>query len=168
MWSHWVGIKGHGQNSSILIISMSCLSFPPNNFDGNLLSVENSYVFLKRKDQEQEVIISTNILLVSFKIFMLSQNAHVALSDWQVSNLASEAKRERNALTKEVTKISNYGISVWEFSSWHSLVTCTLNFYKLNYLFSNMWEELYCQNKCVVEQFFFFFFWVLWKGRYFC
>ncbi|GMY23267.1 RGS1-HXK1-interacting protein 1 [Fagus crenata] len=30
----------------------------------------------------------------------------------QVSNLASEAKRERNALTKEVTKISNYGISV--------------------------------------------------------
>ncbi|KAK2981455.1 hypothetical protein RJ640_017477 [Escallonia rubra] len=30
----------------------------------------------------------------------------------QVSNLASEAKRERNALSKEVTKISNYGISV--------------------------------------------------------
>ncbi|XP_062174310.1 RGS1-HXK1-interacting protein 1 [Alnus glutinosa] len=30
----------------------------------------------------------------------------------QVSNLASEAKRERNALTKEITKISNYGISV--------------------------------------------------------
>ncbi|KAK0580646.1 hypothetical protein LWI29_004621 [Acer saccharum] len=30
----------------------------------------------------------------------------------QVSNLASEAKRERNALTKEVSKISNYGISV--------------------------------------------------------
>lgn len=34
----------------------------------------------------------------------------------QVSNIASEAKRERNALTKEVSKISNYGISVWEFS----------------------------------------------------
>ncbi|KAI8572349.1 hypothetical protein RHMOL_Rhmol01G0191600 [Rhododendron molle] len=30
----------------------------------------------------------------------------------QVSNLASEAKRERNTLTKEVSKISNYGISV--------------------------------------------------------
>ncbi|CAL5340280.1 unnamed protein product [Camellia sinensis] len=30
----------------------------------------------------------------------------------QVSNVASEAKRERNALTKEVSKISNYGISV--------------------------------------------------------
>uniref|UniRef100_A0A7N0SZ23 Uncharacterized protein n=1 Tax=Kalanchoe fedtschenkoi TaxID=63787 RepID=A0A7N0SZ23_KALFE len=30
----------------------------------------------------------------------------------QVSKLASEAKREKNALTKEVTKISNYGISV--------------------------------------------------------
>lgn len=30
----------------------------------------------------------------------------------QVSKLASEAKRERNALSKEVTKISNYGISV--------------------------------------------------------
>ncbi|KAK9274172.1 hypothetical protein L1049_018986 [Liquidambar formosana] len=30
----------------------------------------------------------------------------------QVSKLASEAKRERNALTKEVAKISNYGISV--------------------------------------------------------
>ncbi|GMN56333.1 hypothetical protein TIFTF001_025442 [Ficus carica] len=30
----------------------------------------------------------------------------------QVSSLASEAKRERNTLTKEVTKISNYGISV--------------------------------------------------------
>ncbi|XP_059460357.1 uncharacterized protein LOC132189623 [Corylus avellana] len=30
----------------------------------------------------------------------------------QVSNLASEAKRERNALTKEITKISNHGISV--------------------------------------------------------
>ncbi|XP_009776946.1 RGS1-HXK1-interacting protein 1 [Nicotiana tabacum] len=30
----------------------------------------------------------------------------------QVSNLASEAKKERNVLTKEVTKISNYGISV--------------------------------------------------------
>lgn len=30
----------------------------------------------------------------------------------QVSKLASEAKRERVALTKEVTKISNYGISV--------------------------------------------------------
>ncbi|EEF50312.1 uncharacterized protein LOC8265838 [Ricinus communis] len=30
----------------------------------------------------------------------------------QVSSLATEAKRERNALTKEVTKISNYGISV--------------------------------------------------------
>ncbi|KAF3972533.1 hypothetical protein CMV_003967 [Castanea mollissima] len=30
----------------------------------------------------------------------------------QVSKLASEAKRERTALTKEVTKISNYGISV--------------------------------------------------------
>ncbi|GAY41900.1 hypothetical protein CUMW_062880 [Citrus unshiu] len=30
----------------------------------------------------------------------------------QVSNIASEAKRERNALTKEVSKISNYGISV--------------------------------------------------------
>ncbi|WCJ22941.1 hypothetical protein M5689_004999 [Euphorbia peplus] len=30
----------------------------------------------------------------------------------QVSNLASEAKKERNTLTKEVTKISNYGISV--------------------------------------------------------
>ncbi|KAA8515903.1 hypothetical protein F0562_019082 [Nyssa sinensis] len=30
----------------------------------------------------------------------------------QVSKLASEAKRERNALTKEVSKISNYGISV--------------------------------------------------------
>ncbi|KAJ0112072.1 hypothetical protein Patl1_00172 [Pistacia atlantica] len=29
-----------------------------------------------------------------------------------VSKLASEAKRERNALTKEVSKISNYGISV--------------------------------------------------------
>ncbi|KAF3440046.1 hypothetical protein FNV43_RR18324 [Rhamnella rubrinervis] len=30
----------------------------------------------------------------------------------QISDLASEAKRERNALTKEVTKINNYGISV--------------------------------------------------------
>lgn len=30
----------------------------------------------------------------------------------QVSRLVSEATRERNALTKEVTKISNYGISV--------------------------------------------------------
>ncbi|KAF7153717.1 hypothetical protein RHSIM_Rhsim01G0135700 [Rhododendron simsii] len=30
----------------------------------------------------------------------------------QVSNLALEAKRERNTLTKEVSKISNYGISV--------------------------------------------------------
>nr|GMC86949.1 RGS1-HXK1-interacting protein 1 [Ipomoea batatas] len=30
----------------------------------------------------------------------------------QVSNLASEAKKERNFLTKEVTKISNHGISV--------------------------------------------------------
>ncbi|XP_034708880.1 RGS1-HXK1-interacting protein 1-like [Vitis riparia] len=30
----------------------------------------------------------------------------------QVSNLASEAKRERSALNKEVSKISNYGISV--------------------------------------------------------
>lgn len=30
----------------------------------------------------------------------------------QVSSLASEAKQEKNALTKEVTKISNYGISV--------------------------------------------------------
>ncbi|EOX96345.1 hypothetical protein QUC31_005508 [Theobroma cacao] len=30
----------------------------------------------------------------------------------QVSNLASEAKRERNALAKEVSKISNYGIAV--------------------------------------------------------
>ncbi|XP_024032957.1 uncharacterized protein LOC112095364 [Morus notabilis] len=30
----------------------------------------------------------------------------------QVSGLVSEAKRERNTLTKEVTKISNYGISV--------------------------------------------------------
>ncbi|KAK9749219.1 hypothetical protein RND81_02G110800 [Saponaria officinalis] len=30
----------------------------------------------------------------------------------QVSNLVTEAKRERNALSKEVTKISNYGISV--------------------------------------------------------
>ncbi|XVF33559.1 hypothetical protein REPUB_Repub17cG0178800 [Reevesia pubescens] len=30
----------------------------------------------------------------------------------QVSNLASEAKRERNALTEEVSKISNYGIAV--------------------------------------------------------
>ncbi|KAI3449077.1 hypothetical protein Pfo_005742 [Paulownia fortunei] len=30
----------------------------------------------------------------------------------QVTNLAKEAKTERNALSKEVTKISNYGISV--------------------------------------------------------
>lgn len=30
----------------------------------------------------------------------------------QVSNLASEAKKERRTLTKEVSKISNYGISV--------------------------------------------------------
>ena len=45
-------------------------------------------------------------------MFMLSKNAHVALSGCQVSKLASEAKRERVALTKEVTKISNYGISV--------------------------------------------------------
>ncbi|XP_057496666.1 LOW QUALITY PROTEIN: RGS1-HXK1-interacting protein 1-like [Actinidia eriantha] len=30
----------------------------------------------------------------------------------QVSNLASEAKKERSAMTKEVSKISNYGISV--------------------------------------------------------
>ncbi|XP_068330727.1 RGS1-HXK1-interacting protein 1 [Pyrus communis] len=30
----------------------------------------------------------------------------------QVSKLATEAKKERNALSKEVTKISNYGISV--------------------------------------------------------
>ncbi|KAI6702722.1 hypothetical protein NL676_011858 [Syzygium grande] len=30
----------------------------------------------------------------------------------QVSNLASEAKQERNALTKEVSKITDYGISV--------------------------------------------------------
>jgi hypothetical protein len=30
----------------------------------------------------------------------------------QVSNLASEAKQERNTLSKVVTKISNYGISV--------------------------------------------------------
>ncbi|EPS62058.1 hypothetical protein M569_12732, partial [Genlisea aurea] len=30
----------------------------------------------------------------------------------QVTNLAKEAKKERNALSKEVTKISNYGISV--------------------------------------------------------
>ncbi|KAF6141647.1 hypothetical protein GIB67_001199 [Kingdonia uniflora] len=29
-----------------------------------------------------------------------------------VSNLASEAKRERNALNKEVARISNYGISI--------------------------------------------------------
>ncbi|CAA0813566.1 Uncharacterised conserved protein UCP022280 [Striga hermonthica] len=30
----------------------------------------------------------------------------------QVKNLAKEAKKERNAMSKEVTKISNYGISV--------------------------------------------------------
>ncbi|KAL3814970.1 hypothetical protein ACJIZ3_016238 [Penstemon smallii] len=30
----------------------------------------------------------------------------------QVTNLAKEAKKEKNALSKEVTKISNYGISV--------------------------------------------------------
>ncbi|KZV14518.1 hypothetical protein F511_42847 [Dorcoceras hygrometricum] len=30
----------------------------------------------------------------------------------QVMNLAKETKRERNTLSKEVTKISNYGISV--------------------------------------------------------
>ncbi|KAL3615545.1 hypothetical protein CASFOL_041206 [Castilleja foliolosa] len=30
----------------------------------------------------------------------------------QVTNLAKEAKKERNAMSKEVTKISNYGISV--------------------------------------------------------
>ncbi|KAK7837233.1 rgs1-hxk1-interacting protein 1 [Quercus suber] len=35
----------------------------------------------------------------------------------QVSKLASEAKRERVALTKEVTKISNYGISVSKLAS---------------------------------------------------
>lgn len=32
--------------------------------------------------------------------------------DLQVSNLASQAKRERNVLTKEVSKISNHGIAV--------------------------------------------------------
>ncbi|TMW97480.1 hypothetical protein EJD97_005411 [Solanum chilense] len=36
----------------------------------------------------------------------------VSLFRSQVSNLASEAKKERNVLTKEVTKISNYGISI--------------------------------------------------------
>lgn len=30
----------------------------------------------------------------------------------QVKNVVSEAKRERNVLSKEVTKISNFGISV--------------------------------------------------------
>ncbi|KAL3624517.1 hypothetical protein CASFOL_031185 [Castilleja foliolosa] len=30
----------------------------------------------------------------------------------QVTNLAKEAKKERNAMSKEVTKISNYGISI--------------------------------------------------------
>ncbi|GAU12996.1 hypothetical protein TSUD_172950 [Trifolium subterraneum] len=30
----------------------------------------------------------------------------------QVSKLASEAKREKNSLAKEVSKISNYGISI--------------------------------------------------------
>ncbi|KAL8502251.1 hypothetical protein ACS0TY_021391 [Phlomoides rotata] len=30
----------------------------------------------------------------------------------EVNNLAKEAKKERNALSKEVTKINNYGISV--------------------------------------------------------
>ncbi|KAL0308965.1 UNVERIFIED_CONTAM: hypothetical protein Sradi_5838800 [Sesamum radiatum] len=30
----------------------------------------------------------------------------------QVNNIAKEAKKERNALSKEVTRISNHGISV--------------------------------------------------------
>lgn len=41
-----------------------------------------------------------------------NKGCSIGLFCWQVSDLASEAKRERNALTKEVTKISNYGISV--------------------------------------------------------
>lgn len=39
-------------------------------------------------------------------------SAYLGFFCCQVSDLASEAKRERSALTKEVTKISNYGISV--------------------------------------------------------
>jgi len=44
------------------------------------------------------------------------------LSGWQVSQLASEAKKEKSTLTKEISKISNYGISVWETLLQHFLI----------------------------------------------
>lgn len=52
------------------------------------------------------------------------QNAGLSLFGWQVTKLASEAKREKNSLTKEITKISNFGISVWETLLQHSLIEC--------------------------------------------
>ena len=45
-------------------------------------------------------------------LFSLEIIAYMESLIWQVSKLASEAKRERNALADEVSKISNYGIAV--------------------------------------------------------
>lgn len=59
---------------------------------------------------------------VLFNIYSAIANTNLN-PGWQVSKLASEAKKERNTLTKEVSKISDYGISVWPnfmlyFSYW--------------------------------------------------
>lgn len=51
-------------------------------------------------------------LVILYLRICINEFAHTGHFDLQVSSLASEAKREKNALTKEVTKISNYGISV--------------------------------------------------------
>ncbi|XP_074279992.1 RGS1-HXK1-interacting protein 1 [Silene latifolia] len=45
-------------------------------------------------------------------VFAELPNKDASVFSSQVSNLVSEAKRERSALSKEVKKISNYGISV--------------------------------------------------------
>lgn len=61
---------------------------------------------------------NTNMIAILCGILLCYENAvfDFLVSPFKVSNLASEAKRERHDLNKEVTKISNYGISVWNSS----------------------------------------------------
>lgn len=56
--------------------------------------------------------LSKQSLILILKAFQLMQYADLALTCLQVSRIASDVKQEKRSLAKEVSKISNYGISI--------------------------------------------------------
>lgn len=70
---------------------------------------------------------------------------------WQVSDIVSVAKRERRALSKKLSEISNYGISVWNIlPGAHALVTSFTKSYELMASFISEINAIYVRLICII------------------